>query len=147
MLKVPKAKPKGGGATDADLFDIVVCQVDHQIQCDPWSKGEGKNSTSKCKTRKEVKPVARCIDFDSTVWNAGATCIANHAHQDKHPQCSDKVTNGPAVAKVKQACKPVIKRETGKDGKTGYMYQHAPGKWANDNDSCKEFASALYEYY
>merc|ERR1712072_1250007 len=81
MLKVPKAKPKGKGITDADLFDIVVCQVDHQIKCDAWSTSSGsKKAKSKCKPKKWVKAVARCLDFDATVWNAGPTCIANHAH-------------------------------------------------------------------
>ena len=82
MLKVPKATVKPGAITDKELFDIVVCQVNHRIVCEAWKLGgmkKGKQS-SPCKTTKWVKPVAKCIGFDAKVWNEGATCIANAAH-------------------------------------------------------------------
>jgi len=109
MLKVSKLKPKKGAATDADLFDIVVCQVDHRIVCEPWKRSTRENNQrSSCKTLKVVVPVARCLDFDAAVWNAGATCIANHAHKDKHPQCSDRVY-AHVVTKIKDQCNNATK--------------------------------------
>jgi len=86
MLKVAKAKPKPSASTDAALFDIVVCQVDHHIVCDAWSKhGSKKERKSPCRTTKWVKPVARCVDFDAGVWNAGPTCMANAANAAPTP--------------------------------------------------------------
>jgi len=82
MLKVPKATVKPGAITDKELFDIVVCQVDHRIVCEAWKLGgmKKRKQSSPCKTTKWVKPVAKCIGFDAKVWNEGATCIANAAH-------------------------------------------------------------------
>merc|ERR1712216_693925 len=82
-----------GDETDgAKLFDIVVCQVDHRIVCEP-SVGASSSTISKssCHTKKWVHPVARCDGFKADVWKAGATCIANLAHKDKHVQCGRKV--------------------------------------------------------
>jgi hypothetical protein len=82
MLKVLKSTPKnataGKALKDADLYDIVVCQVDWRVLCE---KGG-------CETTKSVVPMARC-GFNNAVWNSGPTCIANHLHGDKHPQCPD----------------------------------------------------------
>ena len=117
-LKVSKLKPKKGATTDEDLFDIIVCQVDHRIVCEPWRRSSGGSNAlgrrllgkrgdsqaSPCKTMKSVVPVARCTDFDSDVWNAGATCIANLAHHDKHPQC-DRVAKS-ALSKVRKCRRP-----------------------------------------
>ena len=149
MVKVPKpaSNRTEGTLTDAELFDIVVCQVDHRIVCEPWSKkkssgrGQGRGGrrllndtatdaqdeeaeSSPCKTTKWVKPVARCDDFDSAVWNAGATCIANLANDDKHPQCSGKLK--PATLDKVKKCK----RATEQDAKL-----------------CEPMAVALAEYY
>ena len=123
MVKVPKpaSNRTEGTLTDAELFDIVVCQVDHHIECEPWGKNNGR---SPCKTTKWVTPVARCNDFDSAVWNAGATCIANLANEDKHPQCSGKL-KAATLDKVKRC-----KRATEQDAK-----------------SCEPMALALAEYY
>ena len=65
---------------------ILNCQVDHRIVCDP----SDASSASVCNTTKSVRPVARCNGFKADVWKAGATCIANLAHRDKHVQCGDK---------------------------------------------------------
>ena len=149
MVKVPKpaSNRTEGTLTDAELFDIVVCQVDHRIVCEPWSKkkssgrGQGRGGrrllndaatdaqdeeaeSSPCETTKWVKPVARCDDFDSAVWNAGATCIANLANEDKHPQCSGKL-KAATLDKVRKC-----KRATEQDAK-----------------SCEPMAVALAEYY
>ena len=129
MVKVQKPPSKvktKGASSDAELFDIVVCQVDHRILCEPWRK-DGKRKqqeSSPCKTKKWVKPVARCDDFDTEVWNAGATCIANMAHDDKHPQCSG-VKKASVLSKVKKC-----KRATDQDA-----------------EACKPMAMALAEYY
>ena len=124
MLKVAKTKPKPGASSDKELFDIVVCQVDHRIVCRPWKRHGGKKKASPCSTKKWVKPVARCVGFDAAVWNAGPTCIANHAHRDKHPQCSGKL-RASALKEVKR-CRRATKA---------------------DNVACKSFAESLGEYY
>ena len=127
MLKVAKARPKKGASTDAELFDIVVCQVDHQIVCEPWKarSGGSKKQTSQCKTTKWVKPVARCVDFDAGVWNAGPTCIANLAHKDTHTQCSIKASIK-ARSMIKTLCKVATQ---------------------SDNRACQTFRESLAEYY
>lgn len=131
VLKVAKARPKAGASTDKDLYDIVVCQVDHRIVCSAWdgitTRGKQK---SMCKTQKWVKPVARCVDFDSELWAAGATCLANHAHKDTHPQCSDK-TEAATVAKIKTMCKGIVAKTATKA----------------DNKACEPFRLSLAEYY
>ena len=68
--------------------------------------------------------MARCDDFDAEVWNAGATCIANMAHNDKHPQCAG-VKKASVLSKVKKC-----KRATDQDA-----------------EACKPMAMALAEYY
>ena len=107
----------GKDETDqAKLFDIVVCQVrscvlqkhhwltilncqvDHRIVCDPWVDASSGNSASVCNTTKSVRPVARCNGFKADVWKAGATCIANLAHKDKHVQCGQKVSPADLIA-------------------------------------------------
>ena len=123
-----KTKPKKGASTDAELFDIVVCQVDHRIVCQAWGSGGGRSGSgrggrrlleaetrrkkSPCKTTKWVKPVARCVNFDAAVWNAGPTCIANLAHKDAHPQCSDKIKRS-TKSKVKKLCRKANKADNG----------------------------------
>ena len=77
-LKVQKSTVTPNATSDADLFDIVVCQVNWRIICE--------NGT--CKTSKGVEPIARC-SFSSEVWNSGPTCIANHIHNDKPLQCPE----------------------------------------------------------
>jgi len=115
MLRVSKAKPSDG-------FDIVVCQVDHRIVCEPWRKGS-KQSASPCKTEKWVKPVARYIDFDADVWNVGATCIANHAHKEKHMNCPELTA---ATTKKLQKSRKATEA---------------------DSAACGPLAKALAEYY
>ena len=69
--------------------------------------------------------MARCINFDAGVWNAGPTCITNLAHKDKHAQCSDRVKKA-VKANIKKLCKPATK---------------------DDNDACQTFRESLAEYY
>ena len=127
MLKVAKASPKKGASTDAGLFDIVVCQVDHRIVCEPWKArgGGSKKQASPCKTTKWVKPVARCVDFDAGVWNAGPTCIANLAHKGSQVQCPEKVRKATRT-QIQKLCKPAT---------------------AADASVCRPFRESLAEYY
>ena len=105
--------PKANAATNetdvAKLFDIVVCQVDHRIVCEPWadvsassanasSGGTSRQSASACQTKKWVMPVAHCNGFKADVWKAGATCIANLAHDVEHVQCGKKVSPRPHIS-------------------------------------------------
>jgi len=125
LVKVPKKQTNGtkSATSDKDLFDIVVCQVDHKIVCEALTaKG------SPCKTWKAVTPVARCNDFDAMVWSAGATCVANIAHQDKHPQCPS--LNDDAKIALKK-CKASV----------------TANEQANDMNSCEALGTALAEYY
>jgi hypothetical protein len=107
---------------DRELFDIVVCQIDWRITCSGQKPGQKKKSD--CRTKKSVMPVARC-GFETPLWNAGGTCIANHVHADKHPQCS-KTTPSSSVALIKQGCRKATKK---------------------DQNACMKYATALAEYY
>merc|ERR1711871_316929 len=68
-------------------------------------------------------------NFDSELWAAGATCLANHAHKDTHPQCSDK-TKAATVAKIKTMCKGIVAKTATKA----------------DNKACEPFRLSLAEY-
>ena len=68
--------------TEGDLFDLVVCQADKRVVCDPTKQ------SSKCRLEAEFTAQAVCR-FSPELWNLGATCIKNHVHTDKHPQCAD----------------------------------------------------------
>jgi len=73
-----------GATSESEIYDIVVCQVNHKIVCEPWVKKKNAKGQltkqSPCKTEKTVKPVAKCLGFDASVWSTGATCIANHVN-------------------------------------------------------------------
>jgi hypothetical protein len=129
-LKVPKSAVASGAATDAELFDIVVCQVEWRIVCE---KGA-------CKTTKGVEPIARC-SFTSAVWNSGATCIANHVQKDKHPKCPEKLAAKAAENMKRAGCR----NATFTKATTAQQLQ----KLGDDTDvgACKKLADALAEYY
>ena len=134
MLKVlkptPRAAAPGISLKDADLYDIVVCQVEWFILCE---KG-------RCHTKKGVEPMARC-EFSNDVWNAGPTCITNHLHGDKHPQCPDTVAQStPDVVKT------LCHNATQTKGKmtTGEL-EHLSDN--TELGACKKLADGLAEYY
>jgi len=109
MLKTPKrlAKklPKDASSEDAEqaLNDIVVCQVDRRIVCNPWKKHAGGKKNSHCKTSKAVAAVARC-SFKSPIWNVGGTCITHLAHGEQVPNCPTGTTRG-TKDDIRKSCK------------------------------------------
>jgi len=160
MLKVSKAKPKPGASTDAGLFDIVVCQVDHRIVCDPWSThgSKMKKKESPCRTTKWVKPVARCVDFDAGVWNAGPTCMANAANAP--PTLAPTPAPTPSTrrrrytwvrrrAPKKKKIKPkAVLGCTGvASAAMAKISMQCKPATKTDNTACKPFAESLAEYY
>lgn len=155
MLKVLKPKPKKGASTDAELFDIVVCQVDHRIVCQAWGSGRGKSGSgrggrrlleaetrrkkSPCKTTKWVKPVARCVNFDAAVWNSGATCLVNAARRrnwttKRYPGWWKR----PLGCGGKMSWKDLSKVKRCKPSSTAIKADAA---------ACQPFAQSLVEYY
>jgi len=142
MLKVAKTKPAEGASTDKSLFDILVCQVDHRIVCDAWKPclGNGRKSCTPCKTTKWVRPVARCLGFDASVWNEGATCIANAAQQ-----APTKPTPARLVATVAPkailGCRSKVGSTTEAKVKTCKVATEA------DKEACVSFATPIAEYY
>jgi len=78
VLKNKKAK------TESEMFDLVVCQADKQVICS-YDKQVSKSS---CETKATFVAQAVCT-FSPELRNLGGTCIKNHVHGDKHPQCAD----------------------------------------------------------
>ena len=94
------------------MFDLVVCQADKQVVCDPSEAGgSGKQKSANtcrvkatsaaqamreqcgqqknaCRVKATFLAQAVCT-FSPELWNLGGTCIKNHVHGDKHPQCAD----------------------------------------------------------
>merc|ERR1712080_434633 len=69
-----KENPIKGSKNEVDLFDILVCQADKRVVCDPRTY-----ATRTCRTKSESKAIARC-DFSNALWLQGPTCIAGHVH-------------------------------------------------------------------
>jgi len=82
LLKIAKHN-SSGGAQEVDLFNMVVCQADKKIICDPSSK----NTSYACSGGGTFKAVAVC-NFLPSLWNLGPTCLANIVHHDKYPNCA-----------------------------------------------------------
>lgn len=82
LLKVDKDFQGSVPPTTTDeslLYDMVVCQADKRVICDPVNQTSTSNTTS-CQTSSTVKAVARC-DFLADTWNLGGSCIASYIHQ------------------------------------------------------------------
>jgi len=88
--------------SEAQLFDIVVCQADKRVMCDGYKPGEDH---AQCSQQKWVKPVALC-KFSVALWNLGGTCIANHVDGEKHPQCAETLHASEAVKRIRSECRP-----------------------------------------
>jgi len=105
--------------------------------------------------------VARCVDFDAGVWNAGPTCMANAAHANAAP--TPAPTPAPTsptrrrryfgITRRRRAKKKKLKTKMvlGCDGVasaavTKIKKQCKPTTKA-DNTACKPFAESLAEYY
>ena len=129
MLKVPKKVINTTVAParrkDADLYDIVVCQLDWRIMC--TRKG--------CETHKDVTPKARC-DFSSEAWNAGPTCIGDltACPHELPKQTADKIQ---ATCKVTPWPQPPAWNAT----------DLLKLDDSSDLGACKKLADALAEYF
>jgi hypothetical protein len=87
LLKVLK---NNTARTESDMFDLVVCQADKQVACDPSEAGGSIKQKSANACRVKATFVAQTVcTFSPELWNLGGTCIKNHVHGDKHPQCAD----------------------------------------------------------
>jgi len=143
MLKVPSVTPpkqrKTNSEKNGSIFDIVVCQADKRIICSAARKrGRRGTAVSQCQTWKKVVPVARC-KFSPDLWNAGATCLANHVWNDKMPQCPDKMKmTGDYIREMCQ--KPHTEK-----AKVGSRDAHVAA--ASEVALCQSLGSALAEYY
>ena len=95
LLKVDKANVTAGASLESELFDMVVCQADKRVVCDPVLNGTVPTGGFHChgggpnSPMTKLKAVAWC-PFSPQLWNLGGTCIANHVHGDAHPQCAGK---------------------------------------------------------
>jgi len=102
MLKVAKSANSKDAAerkavlNESQLYDIIICQSDKRVICDPaQTLSDGDSTDRKCVVKKEVEAVGRCV-FNIDLWNLGGTCIANHLHKHElevnstmKPQCPD----------------------------------------------------------
>ena len=89
LLKTIRNK---SGKTESEVYDLVTCQADKQVICDPAKSGgdaSGKKGwANSCRISSTFVALAVC-SFDAELWNLGATCISNHVQGNKHPQCPD----------------------------------------------------------
>jgi len=70
-------------STEAEMYDLAVCQNDKRIVCSPKVDGTGG-----CSTQSAVKTTVVCR-FSMDLWNLGPTCIANHMHKSDFPDCPE----------------------------------------------------------
>lgn len=82
VKKKKTGKKRAVGAQESEVFDMVVCQTDKRVHCPAAKKGK----QVVCSTKKWIHPVAVC-SYVGTLWNLGATCLANHLHGDPFPDC------------------------------------------------------------
>jgi hypothetical protein len=85
LLKVDKDFEGSAPPVTTDeslLYDMVVCQADKRVICDP----SATNATS-CSTHSSVKAVARC-NFQADAWDLGGTCIASYIHNLPGSACA-----------------------------------------------------------
>ena len=93
------------GKTEAEMFEIVACQADKKVSCEPGKK-------SACTTKANFKARAICR-FSPQIWNLGATCIINNFWKAKYPQCSD--TADRASIKAIRAAKSICRKPVSSD--------------------------------
>jgi ferredoxin len=72
------------------------------------SSTSSKKKGNSCKTTSNLKAQALC-PFSPELWNLGATCISNHVHGDKHPQCPDGAS-AKVIATIKTLCRKADSR-------------------------------------
>jgi len=98
-----KAMRDATAKKEEDMYDMVVCQADKRVLCDP-KMGNGGN----CQTTSKIKPIAVC-KFSSKVWNLGGTCIANHLYEHDMPQCPEDAPLS-AISLIGKTCRQPAKK-------------------------------------
>jgi len=107
LLKVQKANTKTA-QTEEELFDIVTCEADKQVVCEPTTNKTGAFQNP-CKMSATFKARILC-PFSPTLWNLGSTCITNHVRGDKYPQCPVG-TSASAIQEATKKCRLAKKSE------------------------------------
>lgn len=108
VTKATKHTTMGGGdsSSEADKFNLMVCRADKRVICAGRKKAANDKGDqveqSECAQEKTVQPVAIC-NFSVDLWNLGGTCIANHLHNEKYPQCPEK--SDTAVEAIASQCR------------------------------------------
>jgi len=115
LLKSLKNKD---ATVESEMYDIVTCQADKQVICDPG--GGGGESGSSCEMSSTFKAQAVC-SFSPELWNLGATCITNHVEDEKYPQCPDGVSEK-IVASIKSKCREASEEDVQKCSRLGMSY-------------------------
>jgi len=112
LLKSLKSKE---ATREREMYDIVTCQADKQVICDPAGESE-----SSCRMESSYKAQAVC-SFSPEIWNLGATCITNHVEGEKYPQCPDG-TSAKSIASIKANCKEASEGDDVKCSRLGMSY-------------------------
>lgn len=100
MLKILK---KENATTEEEMYDMIVCQADKRVICDP------QNGQMSCRATSSFKAQARCT-FKNSIWSLGPTCVAHHVTQEPHPQCPDGVDTA-LIKNITQTCSPTVEKE------------------------------------
>jgi hypothetical protein len=110
LLKVDKefgGKAPPTTTNEKDLYDMVVCQADKRVICDPLRK----QKHTKCRTDTTTKATARC-PFDVAVWNLGPTCIASNVLKLKGTRCHGPTANANIMRLLaKSKCREATRKD------------------------------------
>jgi len=111
---------------ESEMYNIVTCQADKQVICDPLpglSVGlsvEDPKYRSSCKVYATFQAKAVC-PFSPELWNLGATCITNHVEGETYPQCPDGVSKE-IVDSIKSKCREASEEDDEKCSRLGMSY-------------------------
>ena len=133
--------------TESEMYDIVTCQADKQVICEPakdlghpvgnttradvedlgeWDEtGSGRSgratmAPNPCRAASSFKAGAVC-SFSTALWNLGPTCIVNHVEGEKYPQCPDGA-NPKGIASIKKSCRAATEADDEKCSPLGMSF-------------------------
>jgi len=140
--RILKALKNKNAKTESQMYDIVTCQADKQVICEPaggastggngrqedlgeWDQTEsgrrgGAMAPNPCRASSSFKAGAVC-PFSTDLWNLGPTCIVNHVEGEKHPQCPDQVSEK-VIATIKKSCRAATEEEDRKCSRLGMSF-------------------------
>ena len=84
------------------------------------SGSQGQKSLNACTIKATFYARAMC-PFSSDLWNLGATCIKNHVHGDKYPQCDDGA-NVKLISSIRTVCRNATDADNQFCGTTAMVY-------------------------